>query len=152
MNRIVLLPLCLAFLAACASTSAYGPASGDGFGYSEQAIEAGRFRVTYKASNPSAAENGALRRAAELTKSNGFDYFKVVSRDLQRERSRSNSSVGIGGGTGGRRGGVGVGVSVPLGGGSERTTARLEVVMFKGERPDEPESYDAASILSNLGG
>ncbi|MCQ8183943.1 CC0125/CC1285 family lipoprotein [Parvularcula maris] len=144
----------LVFLAAgCAGTPAYGPAEGSGFGYREQAIETTRYRVSYKAKSPIEAEDGALRRAAELTRQKGFDHFTVTARNVDRERSASpRSSVGIGGSTGGRRSGVGLGVSVPLGGsGSESATARLEIVMGNGAKPDDPRSYDAAAVLSNLG-
>jgi hypothetical protein len=140
-------------LAGCASTPTYGPAGSSGFGYSEQAIEANRYRVSYKARSPVEAEDGALRRAAELTRQQGYDFFTVTSRSLERDRGRSpRSSIGIGGGTGGRRSGVGVGVNVPLGGGgSDDATARLEIVMGRGEKADDPRSYSAAAVLSNLG-
>lgn len=148
----MLLPLlCSVLLAACATGGTYGPASGSGFGYTDQAIEANRYRVTYKASDVSVAENGALRRAAELTVEQGLDHFTVVSRDLARDRRGPSSSVGIGGGSIGRRSGVGVGVSVPLTGGNENTTVRIEIVMGRGEKPEGPRSYNARSILSNLG-
>jgi hypothetical protein len=140
----------LVLLAGCASTPSYGPASSSGYGYTEQAIESGRYRVTYKGRDVSEAEDGALRRAAELTRDQGFDVFTVTSRSLDRDRRAPRSSVGIGGGTGGRRSGVGVGVNVPLGGGSEAVTVRLEIVMGRGARPDDPRSYEAASVLSNL--
>jgi hypothetical protein len=145
----------LALLAAgCAGTPAYGPAEGSGFGYREQAIESARYRVTYRAKSPVEAEDGALRRAAELTRQQGYDYFTVTARSVDRERSASpRSSIGIGGGTGGRRSGVGVGVNVPLGGGgSETATARLEIFMGRGQKPGDPRSYDAGAVLSNLGG
>ncbi|MFC3301867.1 CC0125/CC1285 family lipoprotein [Parvularcula lutaonensis] len=143
--------LALVMVAACAGTPDYGPANARGFGYAEQQIETGRYRVSYKARNAVEAEDGALRRAAELTRMRGFDYFTVVSRDVSRERSGGGSSIGIGGATGGRRSGVGVGLSVPLGGGSEEVTTRLEIVMGKGSKPDDPRAYDANAVLGNLG-
>lgn len=143
--------LAVLVLAACASTPAYGPAGSNGFGYAEQRIETGRYRVTFKARDAVSAEDGALRRAAELTRQNGYDHFTVVSRDVSRQRDRSGSSIGIGGSTGSRRSGIGVGVSVPLGGGSEEVTTRLEIVMGKGSKPDDPRAYDANAVLGNLG-
>ncbi|MEM9838928.1 MAG: hypothetical protein AAF830_07195 [Pseudomonadota bacterium] len=151
MFRVFLAPISLLLLAACASSGTYGPASGGGFGYTQQAIEDNRYRVTFKARDASEAEDGALRRAAEITVEQGFDHFTVVSRDLAREQRGPNSSVGIGGGSIGRRSGVGVGVSVPLGGTNETVTARLEIVMGRGEKPEGPRSYRARGILSNLG-
>lgn len=151
MTRFVFLAA-FALLAACASSTVYGPANGSGFGYTDQAIETGRYRITYKAPNAEVAENGALRRAAELTTQNGYDYFTVAARDLERRRTGGGSSVGIGGSTGGSRSGIGLGVNVPLGGGGEEVTARMEVVMGRGERPSGSNSYDARSILSNIAG
>lgn len=138
-------------LGACASTTVYGPAaSGGGYGYSDQAIEANRHRVTFRGRNRQEADDGALRRAAEVTEAKGFDHFTIVSRDLETRQRSSGSSIGIGGATGGRNSSIGLGVNVPLGGGSEDVTVRLEIVMGQGERPDAPRSYDAASVLSNL--
>lgn len=151
--RTALVTATLTVLAACASSTAYAPASGGGFGYSDQAIESNRYRVSYRGRSADDAEAGALRRAAELTLQNGFDYFTVVSRDVMAERSGPQSSVGIGGSTGGWRSGVGIGVSVPIsGGGSRDTTIRIEIVMGSGEKPDNPRSYDAQTVLTNLRG
>jgi hypothetical protein len=140
-------------LAGCATSSGYGPAtSGSSSGYTEQKIEETRYRVSYRANNPDFAENGALRRAAELTLAEGYDWFTVVTRDLERTRSGGGSSVGLGGGNIGRRGGVGVGVSVPLSQPRERVNARVEILMGSGERPEGPRSYDARSLVTNLAG
>ena len=138
--------------AACTTTDVYRAADGNGFGYTDQAIENNRYRVSYRSNEASLAEDGALRRAAEITVRQGYDYFTVVARDLARERTGARSSVGVGGGSFGRRSGIGVGVNVPLGGQSERVTARLEIVMANGERPDDPRAYAAQSILRNLRG
>lgn len=147
-----LLPLALAlFVAACASSGGYSPASSSGgYGYADQIIETGRYRVTYRARSADAAEDGALRRAAELATQNGFDHFTVVARDIDRQRAGGGSSIGIGGSTGGRRSGIGLGVSVPLSSGREDVSVRLEVVMGQGEKPEGPRSYDARQLLSNL--
>ncbi len=150
MTKLIPLALTL-FLVACTTSPSYGPReTPGGFGFADQKIETGRYRVTYRARNAAAAENGALRRAAELAIAEGFSNFTVVSRDLETTRDRSRSSVGIGGGTGGRRSGVGVGVSLPLGGGSEEVAINLQVVMGNGERSGDPRQYDARETLSNL--
>ena len=147
--RILLLALLP--LAACASTSAYGPAEGNGSGYKDTRIEANRYRVSYKANDPAAAEDGALRRAAELAVAQGGDWFTVVSRQTDAAPARrSGPTVGIGGGTGGRGGGVGLGVQLPLGGGGGGArTVFLEVLIGSGERPDGPQTYDARQVLAN---
>ena len=148
------LALC-AGLAACASTPAYGPAErASDYGYRSQVIEDGRYRVSYRGQSLSAAEDGALRRAAELATERGADWFTVVSRaaDGGAQVRGGGPTIGIGGGTGGRRGGVGLGVSLPLGGGQRSTpvTVSLEVVTGTGEKPEGPQTYDARSVLVNV--
>lgn len=151
MTRIALLSA-LALLSACAGAPTYGPASGSGPGYTDQVIETGRYRVTYRSRSVEDAENGALRRAAELTVQNGFDHFTVAARDIERRRTGGGASLGVGGSTGTFRSGVGVGVNVPLTGGREEVTVRMEILMGRGARPEGPNSYDAKSILGNLRG
>jgi hypothetical protein len=78
-------PLVL-LLGACAYPTPYQPADG-GYGYSEQQIEEDRYRVSFSG-NPSTpretVQNYLLYRAAELTMQNGYDYFTVVERDVER--------------------------------------------------------------------
>ena len=148
-----LLPLAALALAACASTPAYGPAEdASDYGYRSQVIEDGRYRVSYRAKQVAAAEDGALRRAAELAVERGADWFTVVNRSADGGQLRGGgSSIGIGGGTGGRRGGVGLGVSLPLGGGrTAPVTVALEVVTGDGPKPDGTQTYDARSVLANV--
>jgi len=146
----------------CVATgpSNYGPAANSKFGYSESKIEQNRYRVSYRGSGGDSAdrvENLALRRAAELTLQEGYEWFRVVSRDLNGER-RGGVSVGGGVGSGsiGRRSSVGVGVGGDFGrfGGSDFFVARLEILMFRGDKPQTDEEtgniYDAQSLLSNL--
>lgn len=151
MTRFALSLAALFGLAACAATPVYGPASSSSdFGYTEQKIEDDRYRVTYRDNSQLAADDNALRRAAELTLQNGQDWFRIVSRDLTRERGRSGTSVGIGGATGGRNSSVGVGVQVPLGGGRDDVTVRLEFVMGSGQAPEDQSVYDAQAVLGNM--
>lgn len=144
-----------AALAACASTPVYGPAERPGgYGYAEQAIEQGRYRVSYRGKTLASAEDGAIRRAADLAVQNGYDWFTVVSRSADGIGGvrRGGPTIGIGGSTGGRRSGVGLGVSLPLGGGgrSQEAAVSLEVVMGDGIKPDGPQTYDARSVLTNI--
>ena len=57
------------------------------YGYSEQQIEEDRYRVIF-AGNPSTpretVQNYLLYRSAELTVQNGYDYFTVTDRDVER--------------------------------------------------------------------
>ena len=81
---------------------------------------------------PELVEHYALVRAAELTQANGFDWFRIVARDLAHEE-RGGVGIGAGVGTGsyGRRSGIGVGVggSVANVGGRDFYTARIEFLM-----------------------
>ncbi|MAN47073.1 MAG: hypothetical protein GYB49_08480 [Alphaproteobacteria bacterium] len=144
-------------LAACTTTTPYGPAAKVGAdGYMTQQIETNRFQIAYTDSDPRRARDYALLRAAELTLLEGGDWFEVVSgyTDVAQE-PRSRSSVSIGGGTGsyGRSSsvGVGVGIGLPLGGSTGGTvTEVLEIVTGTGEKPDSPNAYDARSVEINL--
>lgn len=72
-------------LAACAGAPPYqAAASASSSGYSEQVIEADRYRVRFTGKagmEKSTVQDYALMRAAELTAENGHDWFEVVNRD-----------------------------------------------------------------------
>ncbi|MBI1393543.1 MAG: hypothetical protein GC152_12445 [Alphaproteobacteria bacterium] len=147
-------------LSACATANGVGyqPADDKGFGYSDTRIESDRFRITFAgdgATPPDAVEAFALRRAAELALANGFDWFRVAGRSTDRDvKGGANIGLGFGSGSYGRGGGVGVGVGGDVGrvGAREFFTSRLEVLMGKGTPPDDPDVYDARSLLENVGG
>lgn len=74
----------LAFTAACATATPYQPASPSDRGFSEMKIEENRYQVEFSGNsltNRKTVETYLLYRAAELTKQNGFDHFRVVRRD-----------------------------------------------------------------------
>src|SRR5262249_39285755 len=75
-------------LAACetAPPMAYQPVPGPrGVGFSEQRIEPGRYRIAFRGA-PGASramvEDYALRRAADLTVAEGYDWFRVYDRAM----------------------------------------------------------------------
>lgn len=143
-------------LAACTTAKAYGPAaSSSAQGYLVQPIESNRYRVSYTALSPEDARRYALRRAAEVTTEQGADWFRIVASYTDQDLSRSGgSSVSVGGSSGGYSSGVGVGVGIglPLGGGTQKTTESLEIITGSGPKPDEPNAYDADSVLINTAG
>jgi hypothetical protein len=165
MNRLTL-PLIAAaglVLSACASLAPLGPQmSPNGQGYVEQRIESNRFRVTYNGVGaPGPVADYALLRAAQLTTSQGYDWFEVVQRWTDGRLDSAGGlrpSVSIGAGSsryGGRYGsyrssGVGVGVGLNFSGPSPTSTS-LEVVMGNGARPDRPNAYDARGVQDSLG-
>ncbi|MGJ3230314.1 MAG: CC0125/CC1285 family lipoprotein [Oceanicaulis sp.] len=142
-------------LAACAPTpTAYGPAAAapSGIGYEELRIEQDRWRVSFTG-GPSASrsevERLALRRAAELTLANGYDWFTVVDRRFDQE-GENRSPVRVGGSVGGAVGsggfrGSGVGVGISLSPGQERRfIVSLEIIAGSGPQPAG--AYDAAFL------
>src|SRR6476661_5248930 len=164
MNRFTLPLIAGAGLAlsACASLGPYGAqASPGGQGYAEQRIESNRFRVTYNGVGaPGPVSDYALLRAAELTTSQGYDWFEVTQRWIDGRPDSAGGmqpNVGVGFGSssyGGRYGnystsGVGVGVGLNFTGPSATSTT-LEVLMGNGPKPDRPEAYDAREVQSSL--
>lgn len=164
MNRLTLPLIAAAGLAlsACASLAPYGAQMGPGGqGYSEQRIESNRFRVTYNGVGaPGPVADMALLRAAELTTSQGYEWFEVTRSWTDGRLDSAGGfrpSVGVGYGSsryGGRYGsyrssGVGVGVGLNFSGPSPISTS-LEVVMGNGPRPDRAHAYDARGVQDSL--
>ncbi len=156
MKQAILIPA-FALLAACVTAPVYGPAkSARGEGYLSQQIEQGRHRVSYTDRDPVRARNMALLRAAEITLTEGKDWFEITNESVDSEGgARSGGpSISVGGsaGSGGYSGvGVGIGIGFPFGGASFGTTTQaLEIVTGAGTKPDKPEAYDARSVDINL--
>ncbi|MEM1396193.1 MAG: hypothetical protein AAGH38_01945 [Pseudomonadota bacterium] len=142
--------------AACATGAGtvYGPANERGYGFSDFRVESNRYRVTFSgdgATSRDQVEAYALRRAAELTDQNGYDWFLVVFEETYGDvRGGANVGLGFGSGSFGRRGGVGVGVGGDVGrvGGRQYYTTRLEILLGNGDKPeDEQRVYDAKGII-----
>jgi hypothetical protein len=145
-------------LAACETPQpmTYQPMAGPhAVGFSEQRIEPGRYRVFFHGAPgapPAMVQDFALRRAAELTLAEGYDWFRVYGRDVAYQPS-SGPHVGLSvGGVGfGSHSAVGgsVGQGFDLGGGPS-VTASLEVTMGKGPRPPTPDVYDARGVQESI--
>lgn len=159
-DRLLASVLVAAGLAACATAvgTGYQPADSKGFGYSEQKIEADRFRVAFAgdgATSPQQVEDFALLRAAELAVAAGADWFRVVGRSTDaEEKGGVGIGAGVGGGSYGRRSGVSVGVGGDLGavGAKRFYTTRLEILLGRGQRPDDPDVYDPDAVIASIGG
>lgn len=167
MTRILVV-LCAAVLAACATATPYQPAAPSGRnGYTERQIEANRFTIGFNGNSLTerdTVESYLLFRAAELTLEKGFDYFIVARRATDGDTSL-----------------------VPFGGGPSRfgfyphyswyspyagwrpfydpfwddTTYRqvtryeatAEIVLYKGQKPaGDPQAFDARQVRENLAG
>jgi hypothetical protein len=78
-------------LGGCAGPTPYQPSTslqGSG-GYSEQRLAADRYRVTFAGNSMTSretVENYLLYRAAELTAQQGYEWFIMADRDVERDR------------------------------------------------------------------
>jgi len=162
-------------LGACAGAgpTPYGPAERPGGqGYSEERLDADRYRITVagNALTPrERVEDYLLYRAAELTLQEGFDHFRLLERQTDSDTVRYQDSWGgpawgpgwawspgwggyYGGYYGGRaRHGVGVGIST----GSGRAETRYETSALVRLRPGpvgggEGPAYDAREVIERL--
>lgn len=148
----------LAFLAlaACAGApTVYGPAPASGeMGYREQRLENERYRVSFRANadlKPPQVEDLALRRAAEITLAQGYQWFHVVTRatDLAGGRnSPSGPTVGIGGSAGSYGSAVGVGLGFNFGSDTRQYETTMEILLGRGTKPADPNAYDAQQVLA----
>jgi hypothetical protein len=142
-------------LTACATVTPYQPVK-SGYGYSEQRLEADRYRVRFAGSTATprqTVDSYVLYRAAELTLENGKDYFILMGQNTEASAGGGPGvSLGLGGFGIGGSGGLGVGVGVGTGGQSKteyQTSA--EIVMYSGTKPaDNPQAFDAREIKTNL--
>ncbi|UTP39711.1 hypothetical protein M9M90_00605 [Phenylobacterium sp. LH3H17] len=168
-------------LSACATATPYQPnipgqaVSG---GFSEQRLESDRFKVTFAGNSLTSrdtVEAYLLYRAAELTVQQGFDWFTIVERDVERDRRTYverdpfyrpwyGPSYGYwrpywryyGGGFGWR-------TWDPYWGDPfwadrmdvrtvEKFEATAEIVMRRGPKPaDDARAFDARGVMDNIG-
>lgn len=149
----------IATLSACATPTLYQPATGPAAqGYSEMAIEERRYRVSFRSGSDTSVEASrdfALRRAADLTIENGYDWFAVTDRITEPAVGGGGPrfSVGLGGADFGSSSAIGGGVGVGFGGRSQTGyVTTLEIVMGAGPKPESPDAYDARSVALSLSG
>jgi hypothetical protein len=168
-------------LAACATATPYQPnvrgqsVSG---GFSEQRIEGDRWRVTFAGNTLTGretVEGYLLYRAAELTRDQGFDWFSIVEREVNRDtRTYVHSDPFYGSWYGAGYGywrpywryyGSPYGWRSwdPFWGGPfwgdqmdirtvQKFEATAEIIMHRGAKPtDDPRAFDARSVMENLG-
>jgi hypothetical protein len=161
-----LIVVALLALAGCATPTPYASRPVDGaFGYREQAIEAGRVRVSFRGNELTpreTVEDYLLFRAAELTLEQGFDHFLLATRATDEERRaqsigpspafRSMFDYALYGPSFGWRGAYDPfwdDLNVRE---TTRFEASAEVVMARGPKPaDNPQAFDARDVVATLG-
>jgi hypothetical protein len=158
-------------LSACATATPYGPAGhGTRYGYSEQRVDADRFRVSFAGNSVTSREQvemSLLLRAAELTVESGNDWFATVNRATDRDvryqalgdpfyRDRYGPFWGPSWRYH-RRGFWSPWAYDPFGPDMDyreidRFEATAEIVMGRGRKPaDDPNAFDAREVIDNLG-
>lgn len=158
----------VALLASCAGQTPYQPAQKQaGFGYTETAIAADRYRISFKGNDITPAEttrNYALLRAGELALQHGADWFQIVGKNTDKNTREVGGDAGF--------------ISPPQttvyqrcglircdavvmtspgfasGGNLPQTstqyTSDLEILIGKNPMPASVESYNARELVSNL--
>lgn len=99
--KAALLGVSLMVLSACATTTPYQEASKPGAfdGYTQTMIENDRARVSFAGNSLTereTVENYLLYRAAELTVERGFDTFKLIESDTEKETRLRSTGTGLG--------------------------------------------------------
>lgn len=159
-------------LSACATATPYGPAGVDSrYGYSEQRVDADRYRVSFSGNSVTSREQvdmALLLRAAEVTVENGYDWFATINRATDRDvRLQATPDpfyydrYGPFWGPSWRyyRRGYWSPWGDPFWGRRdfdvreiERYEASAEIVMGRGQKPaDDANAFDAREVIQNLG-
>ena len=172
MLRLITLGGAALLLAACATSTPYGPAeNGRGYGFSDQRIESNRYRVTFRGNSSTSretVENALLYRSAELTVQLGFDYFVALENETEANRTYSTTSTepAFYGRYGYGRSfyrpyygfpyyAYGFGWGYPYSDTYTREITRYSAVafisMYKGQKPaDNPQAFDAREVMAHL--
>lgn len=85
-------------LASCASPTPYKPAGDSGPGYNSQKIEENRYRVVFRGNEATPRETVEiylLYRAAEITLQNGYDYFVITERFIEKTTDYDTTSPAV---------------------------------------------------------
>jgi hypothetical protein len=157
-------------LAGCETATPYQPAGihnpGASGGYSDQQIEANRWRVTFAGNSLTSrdtVERYLLYRAAELTVQQGFDWFAATDRATDKStQTYIDPYFGAYWGPqwGFYRRGYGWGYGRwgdPFWGGpldvdqTSEFRASAEIIMGKGPKPGDRSAFDAHSVIEHLG-
>jgi hypothetical protein len=142
--RILIMAAAAALATACASQAPVYQSRDDGgrYGYGEMQLEPNRVRVSYNGDTLTAretVETYLLYRAADITLQRGFDYFIVVSANVEED----SEYQGMGGGRPHMAGATFREVS--------RHNASADILMFEGDKPPSiANAYDARAVEQAL--
>ncbi len=144
-------------LAGCAEPTAYQAAT-ERYGYSDQAIESNRYRVSFAGNSVTpreTVETYLLYRAAEVTRANGGDYFRVADRDTEVNTEYRTASFPSSHFLYGSRFFYRFD-SFYVSGGQSRSIKRYkafaDILVLTGEKPaDDAQAYDARDLIEKLG-
>jgi hypothetical protein len=163
-------------LAACETATPYqplNPAAASSGGYSDTKLEQDRWRVTFAGNSMTSretVETYLLYRAAELTVSQGYDWFETVERQTDKHSETQVDPIGGPYGYGWRPywrfhgGGFGWRGWDPYWGDPfwadnvdiqqiDRFETSAEILMHHGPKPlGDRHAFDARDVLSNLSG
>ena len=155
--RVTLAFIFLALLVACASPTLYAPAK-DGEGYAEQQLEHDRYRVSFAGNSLTpreTVENYLLYRAAEIALERGYERFRVVTQEGDKETIYlssvdrfSSSGCGPSPYYDSTCGGFAYGTSRPIS--SYKAYANIILVPNSDSRRND-QTYDARDVLDKLG-
>jgi hypothetical protein len=168
-KRLSLVALAVLALGACETATPYQPVGAPGAqssgGYSDQQIEANRWRVTFSGNSLTSretVERYLLFRAAQLTTNQGYDWFEAVDRHTNQKSELVGDTFAYGGPRWGfYRPGFGWGYGFwgdPFWGGPidiqqvSQFQASAEILMGHGPKPSgDPRAFDARAVIDHLG-
>jgi hypothetical protein len=157
-------------LLACASTDTprYEMADSDNdYGYYENRITDNRYRVHYngdRSTDRDDVKDMALLRAAELTKLNDYDWFRVQNQELiEEDNSSTQVSTGVSTGPQAYRSCGLLGctttfspaysnIQISTMPGRDTYSTSIEIVMGNGEVEDQSSIYNASELYTYLSG
>ncbi len=149
--RLVPATLALLLLAACATPTPFkaaGPSGADG--YSVQQLESNRFLVNFAGNTTTprqTVETYLLYLSAEITVQNGFDYFVLNEKSLDKSVNYQTYDTGFFGRRRGFGGGFDTSYTTPY----SAYDLSAEILLFKGAKPAQlGNAYDAHDLAGRL--
>lgn len=141
-------------ISACSTITPYQPLK-HGVGYSEQKLEANRYRISFDGNSfteRTTVQNYVLYRCAELTLAQGYDYFKVAAQSAEAEPQDRSGTFSFGFGLGGvSQSGFGLGVGTSTGVDRTDYQGSADITLHHGKKPaEDPTAYDAREVKANL--